>query len=106
MAIDAGKLNKRVTFLVQDGECGAEKPLVEGVTRWASVDFVSGNNRYGADSFIAQATHKVTMRYLKGVQPNWQVRCGDTVFQIVYLDDVQQQHVQLDLYCIVLNGVS
>src|SRR5450756_2759015 len=99
--IAAGALNKRVTFLVPQEETdstGGELPLVDGPVTWGSIDFVSGNSRYGGATFVAEATHRITMRYRTGVLPEWQVRCQQTVFKILYIDNVKLANVQLDIF--------
>jgi SPP1 family predicted phage head-tail adaptor len=88
---------------------GSPLPLLDGATTWAEVVFVSGKEQYGGDTFVAEATHRITMRYQAGVLPQWQVRlgaAGGTIFRILYVDNVEQRNVQLDLYCVVLDGVS
>jgi SPP1 family predicted phage head-tail adaptor len=108
--VQAGKLRHRVTFLVPpDGcgdEAGGELPPVAGDTTWASIEFVSGFNTFNVNTFVAQATHKITMRYRAGVQPNWKISFGDRTFEILYQDNVEARREQLDLYCVELNGVT
>jgi len=109
IAMDPSKLRHRVTFLVpQVGKdaTGGPLPLVDGATTWAVVEFVSGKNQYGGQTFVTEATHKISMRYRAGVFPNWQVRFQGTNFKILYIDNVEQRGVRLDLYCVVIDGVS
>jgi SPP1 family predicted phage head-tail adaptor len=107
--IQAGKLRHRVTFLVPPAGCdeaGGELPYVEGDITWAAIEFVSGTNTYNVNTFVAQATHKITMRYRAGVQPNWKIRFGSREFKILYPDNVQGRNIALDLYCVELNGAT
>jgi len=109
LVINAGELRHQVTFLVpQAGKdaAGGPLPLVSGDTAWASVEFVSGKNQFGGATFVAEATHKISMRYRAGVTDSWQVQFAGTNFKILYIDDVQQRRIRLDLYCMVLDGVS
>jgi head-tail adaptor len=104
-----GKRRHLITFLVpQVGKdaTGGPLPLVDGATTWSSIEFVSGKNQFGGQTFVGEATHKINMRYRLGVFPNWQVRFASTIFKILYIDNVDQLSVDLDLYCVVLNGAS
>lgn len=107
--LNPGRLPHRVTFLVPQAgkdETGGPLPLTEGASTWASVDFVSGKNQYGGQTWVAEATHRITMRYRAGVFGNWQVQFQGTNFKILYIDNVQQAGVRLDLYCVVIDGSS
>jgi len=106
--LNPGDLKHRVTFLVPQGKdaAGGPLPLGPGETTWASVEFVSGKNQFSGAAFVAEATHKISMRYRAGVLPSWQVQFQGTNFKILYIDNVLQQGVRLDLYCEVIDGVS
>jgi SPP1 family predicted phage head-tail adaptor len=104
-----GKRRHQITFLVpQAGKdaTGGPLPLTDGASTWASVEFVSGKNQFGGQTFVAEATHKINMRFRAGVFPNWQVRFQQVNFKILYIDNVDQAGVDLDLYCVILNGAS
>lgn len=104
-----GKRRHLVTFQVpQAGKdaTGGPLPFVDGATTWAWIEFVSGKNQYGGQTFVAEATHRINMRYRAGVLANWQVRFASTIFNILYVDNVDQAGVDLDLYCVILNGGS
>jgi SPP1 family predicted phage head-tail adaptor len=107
--LNPGRLPHQVTFLVpQAGKdaTGGPLPLVAGATTWASVVFVSGKNQFGGQTWVAEATHRISMRYRLGVFGNWQVQFQGTNFEILYLDNVQQAGVRLDVYCKVIDGSS
>lgn len=107
--LDPGRLPHRVTFMVPAAgkdATGGPLPLVAGATTWASVDFVNGKNQYGGQTFVAEATHRISMRYRAGVFANWEVQFQGVNFKILYIDNVQQAGVRLDLYCVVLDGAS
>jgi SPP1 family predicted phage head-tail adaptor len=98
-----------ITFQVpQPGKdaTGGPLPFVDGDTTWSKIEFTSGKNQFGGQTFVAEATHKINMRYRAGVLANWQVRFATTIFQILYVDNVDQAGVDLDLYCVILNGAS
>lgn len=104
-------LRHQVTFLVPPAPgardaVGGELPYVDGDTTWAGMTFIAGLEKYAANSFAAQATHKFTMRYRAGVMPNWKVRFQGRIFNVLYPNDVGGQGVQLDLYCEEINGTT
>lgn len=109
ISMDPSRLRHRITFQVpQVGKdaTGGPLPLVDGASTWAAIEFASGKNQYGGATFVAEATHKISLRFRPGVFPNWQVRFQATNFKILYIDNVEQRSVQLDLYCVVINGAS
>ena len=104
-----GRRRHQITFLVpQVGKdaTGGPLPLTDGAATWASIEFVTGKNQFGGQTFVAEATHKINMRFRPGVFPNWQVRFQSQNFKILYIDNVDQAGVDLDLYCVILNGAS
>jgi SPP1 family predicted phage head-tail adaptor len=107
--IDAGSLDKRVTFLVPQvgtDEAGGDLPYIEGKPIWAAINLVSGRDPFSAGAFASQATHKITMRYRAGIQPNWQVKYRQRIFNIIYPNNLNERNEQLDLYCVEINGVT
>lgn len=110
LALNPGDLRHRVTFLVPPDTArdavGGELPYVAGDTTWAGMTFIAGLEKYAANSFAAQATHKFTMRYRAGVQPNWKLTFQGRTFEILYPNNVGGQGVQLDLYCKEINGTT
>jgi len=104
-------LRHQVTFLVPAGPdardaVGGELPYVTGDLTWASMTFISGLEKYSVNSFAAQATHKITIRYRAGVMPNWRVTFEGRTFNVLYPNNVGARNVQLDLYCEEINGVT
>jgi SPP1 family predicted phage head-tail adaptor len=103
-------LRHRVTFLVPPNPAqdavGGELPYVAGDTTWAGITFTAGLEKYAANSFAAQATHKFTMRFRAGVQTNWKLTFQGRTFNILYANNVGAQGVQLDLYCVEINGTT
>lgn len=74
-------------------------------TQWAGVKAKGGDKlpaiqAHGGD--VADATHEVTMHYLAGLSPTGH-RLRDasagTVYEIVAVDDVFDQHVKMVLLC-------
>jgi SPP1 family predicted phage head-tail adaptor len=107
--LPAGILRNHITFMVPQSGCddaGGELPYVAGGDTWAALKFISGFNTFNANTFVAQATHMITVRYRPGVQANWKIALGERTFEILYADNVEARNVRLDLYCVELNGVT
>ena len=106
--LQAGKLRHRVEIIVpdnsQDGSGGIDPDAGTTLaTVWASIEPVSGRELQGAQQIVSQVTHKITIRWLDGVQALQRVNFEDRVFQIQYIQNPNETHKMLILLCIERN---
>ena len=74
--LQAGKLRHRIDIVsvkkVQDASGGFDLSAdVVYANVWASIEALSGTDKFAAHEFISQVTHQVTVRWI-GPAPSWQ----------------------------------
>lgn len=100
--IDAGKYRQRLTLQTHDGAKDAfgapdrsDGHWVDGDTVWASVDPLSGRDIWQAAQEQWEVTHKIRMRYRRGVTPDMRLKMGTRTFRIVSVIDWEERHESL-----------
>lgn len=87
MAIDIGRLNKRVTLLhyipKQDKDYSTTQSLSPYKTVWASIDPTKGREYFEAQRIRSELTYKIFIRYLNGVNENMLIKFKDRTFEMV-----------------------
>lgn len=103
MALDAGKLNRRVTIQSRseplDGYGDAKAVWSTVDTVWAHVQPMSGTEKAEAQSFGADVSMQVTIRYRDDVTPKNRLLLGSRVLEIVSARDEDERHEALVLVC-------
>jgi SPP1 family predicted phage head-tail adaptor len=99
----AGRLRHRVSIqapsetLDDFGE--ADLSWATDSTVWASIEPISGNERFSSDQVTAELTHRVFIRYLTGLTPRKRLLFGSRVFQIQSILNKDEKNEQLELLC-------
>ena len=70
---------------------------------WASVEALSGTDKFAAHEFISQVSHQVVIRYLPGINSGMQVWFGGRQFQIEAVLNPDERNKTLILLCIEIN---
>jgi len=105
----AGQLRNRVEIQeksVSRDEYGAEVVTwVEVATVWASVEPVSGSERWigGLDQTIAERTTRIRIRYMSGIDATMRVVFGDLVYDIEQVIQPWMRGRELQLICREVN---
>lgn len=98
-----GKLQRRITiqeYVTARDSFGAEVPTwVDVATVWASVTPVSGKEYFASAQVNAEATTKITMRYLAGITPKMRVVFEARTFEIISLLNFEERNIELNLMC-------
>lgn len=98
-----GKLRHRVTIQQKTQartSMGAESDAWSDIaTVWASIEPVSGREYYAARQEQSEVSHKVTIRYRRGVTPDCRLEYGDRYFEIETVIDTMELHRELVLMC-------
>lgn len=88
--MDAGKLNQRITFLVQTSAlddhgqaAGTWAPAATDPTVWAALATVGTRDIAAGGGLQAMVDVKWIVRYRADVQPTWRVQWGGVIYAIV-----------------------
>jgi len=83
----AGLLNKFITFRRYDevdNEYGEPiKQYVDYANSWASIKPMLGREKFTEQMVSTEQTHKITTRYIRGIESTMQIKYGDRIFEII-----------------------
>lgn len=96
--MDPGKLNHRITFQIQNLD-SEEEEWNDIVTTCASINPISGREYYQAETINSDLTHKVRLRYRKGITPDMRILYKDRIFNIVSVINEYEKNAILQLMC-------
>lgn len=101
--MNVGTMRDRVT--IQRGT-DTRDAYGQPITTWATVGtyyadlhHLSGREAVNALQIKAEATHKVTLRYVVPITPKDRLLFGTRVFNIVDVNDVDELHRTYELLC-------
>ena len=82
------------------GTSGEEvKTWADWKTVWASVQTTGGNEQFYSPQLVAEATHKILMRYIKLVGPDLRLVWLGKTLEITYIDESRYREGELYLLC-------
>ena len=96
--MDPGKLNHRITFQIQNLD-SEEEEWNDIVTTWASINPISGREYYQAETINSDLTHKIRLRYRRGITPDMRILYKDRIFNIVSVINEYEKNAILQLMC-------
>ena len=96
--MDPGKLNKRITFQLQDLDSEDEE-WEDRATTWASINPISGKEYYSAETINSDLTHKIRLRYRRGITPDMRILYNGRIFYIVSVINEYEKNTMLQLMC-------
>ena len=96
--MDPGKLNKRITFQLQDLDL-EDEDWKDIATTWASINPISGKEYYSAETINSDLTHKIRLRYRKGITPDMRILYNGRIFYIVSVINEFERNSILQLMC-------
>lgn len=106
--INPGELRHRITIQrlsnTQNyyGEIAinTNKTWTDVVTVRAGIYPISGKEFFSAETVNSEITHKVKIRYIKGLTSNMRIKFGDRYFQIISPPiNFQEKNIELQLLC-------
>lgn len=101
--ITSGELNRRVAldrFVAVDDEAGQTKRTwVEKAQFWARITTLKFQRSIVAGGVNVELTHAVRIRHRTDVEPDMRLRYGGRTFIVHVVDDVDEAHACLDLFC-------
>ena len=95
----AGRLRHRVTIqqLVPDPSIGGTDIWHDYATVWAAIEPLRGREYLAAQQEGAEATGRITFRYISGVKPTMRIQHGDRIYEIISPIDPEERHAELQL---------
>ena len=68
-------------------------------TTWANINPISGKEYYSAETINSDLTHKIRLRYRKGITPDMRVIYNDRIFYIISVINEYEKNTMLQLMC-------
>ena len=68
-------------------------------TVWAQVDTSGGAENYYSPQLVAEATHKIKVRYLEGLVPTMRILWRSRILDIIYVDPSRRRFGEMYLLC-------
>lgn len=96
--MDPGKLNKRITFQLQDLD-SEDEYWKDIATTWANINPISGKEYYSAETINSDLTHKIRLRYRRGITPDMRIIYNDRIFYIISVINEYEKNTMLQLMC-------
>lgn len=96
--MDPGKLNKRITFQLQDLD-SEDEDWKDIATTWANINPISGKEYYSAETINSDLTHKIRLRYRRGITPDMRIIYNDRIFYIISVINEYEKNTMLQLMC-------
>lgn len=96
--MDPGKLNKRITFQLQDLD-SEDEDWKDIATTWANINPISGKEYYSAETINSDLTHKIRLRYRRGITPDMRILYNGRIFYIVSVINEYEKNTILQLMC-------
>lgn len=106
MRTPLGKRNRRITIQscrsITDSE-GYQKEVWQDINRvWAYIKNLHGNEFFKAQAVNSKATCKMNIRYMQGLDTKMRISYGGKFYNILYIDDIEERHIEIELLCEVV----
>lgn len=101
--IRAGSLRHSVVIqertLTADAYGGRTEAWATFATVWANVEPLSSSEQWRAQQVQSSVSHKVTIRYLAGIDSKMRVKHGTRYLHIGSIRNVDERNIELELLC-------
>ena len=94
--INPGELRHRITFQLQDLD-SEDEDWKDIATTWANINPISGKEYYSAETINSDLTHKIRLRYRKGITPDMRIIYNDRIFYIISVINEYEKSTMLQL---------
>lgn len=99
-----GEYRHIITFQTKSGEKNSygentASNWTDVLTTRAGIYPVSGKEFFAAETVNSEVTHKINIRYLKGVSPDMRIKFGVRIFNIISIINFQEKNVEFQLLC-------
>ena len=103
MSCGAGELDKKITiqYKTKTRNTFGEEVIAWATFAavWAGIKQMHGKELYASQQFHAESNYLVKIRYRKGVLPTMRVLYGAKIFDILYVKNVDEENVVMELLC-------
>lgn len=101
--IASGELNRRISLQnfsgSQDDVGQVTRTWSEVAKPWARITTLKTQRSVIAGGINVEITHQIRIRHRAGVVPDMRVVYGSRIFIVHEVDDPEEAHVALDLFC-------
>lgn len=102
-----GKRNRRITFqkltTIIDEEGYQKEDWQDLITVWAYIKNLHGDEFFKAQAINSKDSVKINMRYIKGLDTSMRVIYNGKPYNILYVDDIEENHIEIELLCEVIS---
>lgn len=63
----------------------------------AAIYPISGREFFSAEKVNSEVTHKINIRYIKGLTPDMRIKFGDRLFSIISIINFQERNTELQI---------
>jgi len=97
-----GSMDKQITLLAQGDRPadGSDAPFEPFTMSWANIKAEFAQEIREGQQIVKQVTHLVTMPYQEGLTEAMQIQFETRIWQIVGIEDPDEQHRELRILCI------
>lgn len=101
--MNIGDLRHRVTLRIPIDTTSIPPDYTDGATVWAAVQPLRGREFFQAQANQNESTVKITMRYRKGINSDFQIRFNNdgviVDYEITNIIDKDMRHEWLEIMC-------
>ena len=98
-----GTLDQRITIQIATTSRGSSGEQIEAWqtwrTVWANVQTTGGSENFYSPQLVAEATHKIKIRYLALIKSTMRVLWQGRILDITYVDPSRQRRGEMFLLC-------
>lgn len=96
--MNPGQLKHRITFQIQD--LTQDNDVWNDLfTTWASINPIAGKEYFQAETIASELTHRIRLRYRKGITPDMRVIYKGRIFYIQSVINDYESNTSLQLMC-------
>ena len=96
--IDAGQLNKRITFQTPAVAAGeGVTTWVDSFTIWGAIKPLVGSRRYAAKQLNSEISGQIVIRYRNDIDPAMRIKYGTRYFQILAVINPNEENESLEI---------
>lgn len=102
--MNPGSLKHKITFQKLGSTKNSYGELKKDNDNWinykdvrAAIYPVSGREFFSAEKVNSEVTHKVNLRYIKGLSPDMRIKFGDRLFSIISIINFQERNTELQI---------
>jgi len=99
----SGELDQQITIQIATLSRGTSGEQIQTwqtwQTVWASVQASAGSEQFYSPQLVAEATHKIKMRYLYRASPTMRVLWRNKILEITFVDESRQRQGEMFLLC-------